>query len=132
MSKFNKIIFFLLWFIVIFSKYEWVVPLKNKKGIIITNAFEKILNESKRKANKIWADKGSEFYNKSMKSWLQDNNIEIYLIHDKGKSVVAERFIRNLKTKIYKYMTSISKTVYIDKLDEIVNNATTYIIEQLR
>ena len=132
MSKFNKIIFFLLWFIVIFSKYEWVVPLKNKKGIIITNAFEKILNESKRKANKIWADKGSEFYNKSMKSWLQDNNIEIYLIHDKGKSVVAERFIRNLKTKIYKYMTSISKTVYIDKLDEIVNNATTYIIEQLK
>ena len=132
MSKFNKIIFFLLWFIVIFSKYEWVVPLKNKKGIIITNAFEKILNESKRKANKIWADKGSEFYNKSMKSWLQDNNIEIYLIHDKGKSVVAERFIRNLKTKIYKYMTSVSKTVYIDKLDEIVNNATTYIIEQLK
>ena len=132
MSKFNKIIFFLLWFIVIFSKYEWVVPLKNKKGIIITNAFEKILNESKRKANKMWADKGSEFYNKSMKSWLQDNNIEIYLIHDKGKSVVAERFIRNVKTKIYKYMTSVSKTVYIDKLDEIVNNATTYIIEQLK
>ena len=132
MSKFNKIIFFLLWFIVIFSKYEWVVPLKNKKGIIITNAFQNILNESKRKANKIWADKGSEFYNKSMKSWLQDNNIEIYLIHDKGKSVVVERFIRNLKTKIYKYMTSISKTVYIDKLDEIVNNATTYIIEQLK
>ena len=132
MSKFNKIIFFLLWFIVIFSKYEWVVPLKNKKGIIITNAFEKILNESKSKANKIWADKGSEFYNKSMKSWLQDNNIEIYLIHNKGKSVVAERFIRNLKTKIYKYMTSISKTVYIDKLDEIVNNARTYIIEQLK
>ena len=132
MSKFNKIIFFLLWLIVIFRKYEWVVPLKNKKGIIITNAFEKILNESKRKANKMWADKGSEFYNKSMKSWLQDNNIEIYLIHDKGKSVVAERFIRNLKTKIYKYMTSVSKTVYIDKLDEIVNNATTYIIEQLK
>ena len=132
MSKFNKIISFLLWFIVIFSKYEWVVPLKNKKGIIITNAFEKIINESKRKANKIWADKGSEFYNKSLKSWLQDNNIEIYLIHDKGKSVVAERFIRNLKTKIYKYIISISKTVYIDKLDEIVNNATTYIIEQLK
>ena len=56
-----------------------------------------------------------------MKSWLQNNNIEIYSIHNEGKSVVAERFIRTLKTKIYKYMTSISKNVYIDKLDDIVN-----------
>ena len=49
------------------------------------------------------------------------NNIEMYLTHNEGKSVVAERFIRTLKTKIYKYMTSISKNVYIDKLDDIVN-----------
>ena len=63
----------------------------------------------------------SEFYNRSMKSWLQDNNIEMYSTHNQGKSVVAERFIRTLKNKIYKYMTSISKNVYIDKLDHIVN-----------
>ena len=56
-----------------------------------------------------------------MKSWLQNNNIEIYSTHNEGKSAVAERFIRTLKTKIYKYMTSISKNVYIDKLDDIVN-----------
>ena len=56
-----------------------------------------------------------------MKSWLQDNNIEMYSIHNKGKSVVAERFIRTLKNKIYKYITSISKHVYIDKLHDIVN-----------
>ena len=56
-----------------------------------------------------------------MKSFLQNNNIEIYLAHNEGKSVVAERFIRTLKNKIYKYMTSISKNVYIDKLDDIVN-----------
>ena len=56
-----------------------------------------------------------------MKSWLQDNNIGTYSIHDEGKSDVAKRFIRFLKTKIYKYMTSISKNVYIKKLDEIVN-----------
>ena len=67
----------------------------------------------------IWVDKGSEFYDQSMKSWLQDNDIEMYSIYNEGKSVVAERFITNLKTKIYKYMTSISKNVYIDKLDEI-------------
>ena len=56
-----------------------------------------------------------------MKSWVKDNNIEIYLIHNKGKSVVAERFIRTIKTKIYKYMTSVSKNVYVEKLDDTVN-----------
>ena len=56
-----------------------------------------------------------------MKSFLQNNDIEMYSMHIKGKSVIAERFIRNLKNKIYKYMTSISKNVYIDKLDDIVN-----------
>ena len=73
------------------------------------------------KPNKIWVDKGSEFYSNYFKKWLRDNNIEIYSIHNEGKSVVAERFIRILKTKIYKYMTSLSKNVYIDKLDDIVN-----------
>ena len=76
---------------------------------------------SKRKPNKIWADKGSEFCNTHFKKWLKDNNIEMYSTHNEGKSVVAERFIRTLKNKIYKYMTSISKNVYIDKLDDVVN-----------
>ena len=61
-----------------------------------------------------------------MKSWLQDNNIEIYSTHNEGKSVVSERFIKTLKTKIYKYMTSISKNVYVDKLDDIVNKYNKY------
>ena len=56
-----------------------------------------------------------------MKSWLEKNGIEMYSTHNEGKSVIAERFIRTLKNKIYKYMTSISKNVYIDKLDDIVN-----------
>ena len=93
----------------IFSKYAWAIPLKDKKGITITNGFQKILKESNRKPNKIWVDKGSEFYNSSVKKWLKDNDIEMYSIYNEGKSVVAERFIRTLKTKIYKYMTSISK-----------------------
>ena len=80
-----------------------------------------LLKDSNRKPNKIWVDKGSEFYNSSVKKWLKDNDTGMYLIHNEGKSVVAERFIRTLKTKIYKYMTSISKNVYIDKLDDIVN-----------
>ena len=119
-SKFNKGFRFLLCVIDIFSKYAWVVPLKDKKGVSIVDAFQKILDDSNRKPNKIWVDKGSEFYNNSFKKWLKDNDIEMYLIHNEGKSVVAERFFRTLKNKIYKYMTFVSTNVYIDKLDDIV------------
>ena len=94
-SKFNKGFRFLLCVNDIFSKYAWVVPLKNKKGITITNAFQKILDRSNRKPNKIWVDKGSEFYNSPFKKWLKDNDIEMYPIHNDGKSVVAERTLKN-------------------------------------
>ena len=60
-----------------FCKNAWVAPLKDKKGGSIVNAFQKILNNSGRKTNKIWIDKGSEFYNNSFKKWLKDNNIEM-------------------------------------------------------
>ena len=96
-------------------------PLKDKKGIIsIVNAFQKILDDSKRKPNKIWVGKGSEFYNNSFKKWLQDNDIVMYSTNNEGKFVIAERFITKLKNEIYKYMTSISKNIYIDKIDDIV------------
>ena len=87
------------------------------------------MDESNRKPNKVWVDKGSKFYNRSMKSWLVKIDIEMYSTHNEGKSVVAERLIRTLKNKIFKYMTSISQNVYIDKLDDIVE---TYIIVQLK
>ena len=121
LSKFNKGIKYLLSVIDLFSKYAFVVPLKDKKGISIANAFQSILNKSKRKPTKIWVDKGSEFYNAFFKKWLQDNDIAMHSTNNEGKSVVAERFIRTLKSKIYKYMTSISKNVYINKLNAIVN-----------
>ena len=95
-SKSNKGFRFLLCVIDIFSKYAWVVSLKDKKGISIVNAFQKILKESDRKPNKIWVDKGSEFYNNSFKKWLKDNDIEMYSIHNERKSVIAERFIKTL------------------------------------
>ena len=121
LSRYNKGIRFLLCVIDIFSKYAWVVPLKDKKGVSIVTAFQSILKQSNRKPNKIWVGKGSEFYNAFLKKWLQDNDIVMYSTHNEGKSVVAERFIRTLKSKIYKDMTSISKNVYIDKLDDIVD-----------
>ena len=73
--------------LIFFSKYSWVVPLKDKKDI--SNAFQKLLDKSECKPNKIWVDKGSEFLNNSFKRWLKDNDIEMHLIHNEGKSVVA-------------------------------------------
>ena len=119
-SKFKKAFRFLLCFIDIFSKYAWVVPLKDKKGVSIVDAFQKILDDSNRKPNKIWVDKGREFYSNFFKKWLKDNDIEMYSIHNEGKPVVPEIFIRTLKTKICKYATSVSKNVYLHKLDDIV------------
>ena len=101
--------------------------MKDKKGVSVINAFQKILNDSARKPKKIWIEKGSEFYNNFFKKWLKDSDIELYSIHNKGKSVFAERLIRTLNIKIYKYMTSISKNVYIDKLDDIENEYKKYI-----
>ena len=74
----------------IYSKYAWVLPWKGKKGITITSVFQNILDESNCKPNKIWVDKGSKFWNRSIKSWLEDNDIEIYSTHNEGKSVVTE------------------------------------------
>ena len=96
----------------------WVIPLKDKKGTTVTNDFQKIFHESNLKPSKIWVDKGSEFYNRSMKSFLQNNNIEMCLMHNEGKSD--------------KYITSISEKVYTDKLDDIVNNKTIHIIKELK
>ena len=93
-SNFNKGFRFLLCVIDIFSKYAWVVLLKGKKGISIVNAFQKILKGSHRKPNKIWVNKGSEFYNNSFKKCLKDNDTEMYFIDNEEKSVVAEGFIR--------------------------------------
>ena len=118
LSKFNKWFRFLLCVIDVYSRYAWVIPLKDKKGESIVTGFQKILKDSNRKPNKIWVDKRGKFYNNSFKQGLKDNDIEMYSTKNKGKSVIPERFIRTLKTKIYKYMTSIS--MYIDKLDDIV------------
>ena len=90
----------------LFSKYAWVVPLKDKRGISIVNAFQKIISK-RRKQNKIWVDHGREFYGKLFKRFLKINAIEMYSTYNKGKSVVTERFIRTLKNKIFKDMTAV-------------------------
>ena len=121
LSKKNKAIKYLLCAIDVFNKYAFTVPLKDKKGISIVNAFNKIIKQSNRKPNKIWVDQGGEFYNRVFKKWLSDNDIIMYSTFNEGKSVSAERFIRTLKNKLYKHMTATGKNVYYDVLDDVVN-----------
>ena len=83
----------------LFSKYEWVVPIKDKKGTSVVNAFKKIISEG-RKPNKVWVGQGSELYNNTFKDFLKINNTGMYSTYNDGKSVVAERFIRTLKNNI--------------------------------
>ena len=108
------------WVVVTCSKCVWVVSLKDiiENVLQLLMLFKKKLNESNCKLSKIWVDKGSKFYNRSVKSWLQDVDIEMYSTNNEGKSVVAKIFIRTLTNKIYKHLTSLSKNVYIDKLHE--------------
>ena len=121
LSRKNKGIKYLVCVIDLYSKYAFVIPLKDKKGISILNAFDKIIKQYNRKPNKIWVDQGGEFYNNIFKKWLSDNDIIMYSTYNEGKSVVAERFIRTLKSKLYKHMTAIGKNVYYDVLDDVVN-----------
>ena len=113
-----------------FSKYAWVVPLKDKKSATITNAFQKILDSSKRKLNKILVDQSNGFYS----NVFLKKNISMYSTHNERKSVVAKRFIRTLKNKTYQHMTAISKNVYFDVLDDIADesNDTYYKIIKMK
>ena len=120
-SKFIEGFRFSLCILNVFNKSAWVVTLNDKKGVSIVNSFQKLLDGSNRKPNKIWVNKGSDFYNSSFRKWLKHNDIEMCSMHNEGKSVNAGRFIRTLKTKIYKYMPLISKNVYINKLDDMLN-----------
>ena len=123
LSRKNKGIKYLLYPIDLFSKYAFVIPLKDKKGISIVNAFNKIIKQSGRKPSKIWVDQGREFYNTVFKKWLSDNDIIMYSTYNEGKPVVAERFIRTLKNKLYKHVTATGKNVYYDVLDDVVKHS---------
>ena len=103
-----------------FSKCACVVPLKGKRRISIVDAFQKMISKG-CKPSKIWVDEGGEFYNNLFNRLLKRNNIEMYSTYNEGKSVVSERFIRTLKSKIFKHVTDVSNNVYFDGLVDIVN-----------
>ena len=97
LSSKNKNVKYLLRAIDVFIKYAWVKPLKDKKDKTVVNAFIEIVNETNCKPNKLWVDQRREFYNKLMQEWLEINDILMYSSHKEGKSVIAERIIKNVK-----------------------------------
>ena len=120
-AKLNKGYRYLLTCIDIFSKYSWVIPLKDKKGITIKNALQKIFKEIKPKL--LWTDNGKEFYNKQVQNLLNENNIKLYSTNNSEiKSAVIERFNRTFKNMMYKKFTENNNTIFYNILDELVNN----------
>ena len=112
-SKFNRGVKYLLAVIDIFSKYGWLIPLKDKTGKSVASALKTIFKE--RKTEKMWVDKGKEFYNKDVK-----NLIELYSTENEEKSSVVERWIRTMKEKMWKYFTANSTNNFINVLSDLV------------
>ena len=108
----------------LFSRHAWSIPIKNKTGKSIVEAFDYVLGELNAinyKPKKLWVDNGSEFYDKTFKNWLNDNNIQMYSSFNEGKAVVIERFNRTLKNKMFKYFTANATYKYIDILSSLIN-----------
>lgn len=125
LSEYNNGFKFILCIIDVFSKYAWAIPLKNKTSSSVLNALTTVISQSERIPEKIWVDKGSEFYNKQFQSWAKTNNITIYSTYSESKSVVAERFIRTLKHMLAKYFTANNSRNWIEVLPnmlELYNN----------
>ena len=114
-SKWNKGYRYLLMVLDLFSKYGWIVPLKDKKGETVTEAFKTIFKEG-RKPQYLWTDKGKQYYNKNMKELLEKNNITLYSTENEEKSSVCERWNRTIKTKMWKQFTVQGNTQYLDIL----------------
>ena len=112
-SKFNRGIKYLLAVIDVFSKYGWLVPLKDKTGKSVASALKTIFKE--RQPEKMWVDKGKEFYNKDVKEL-----VELYSTENEEKSSVVERWIRTMKERMWKYFTDNSTNRYVDVLPDLV------------
>ncbi|KAL9986619.1 hypothetical protein ACROYT_G000790 [Oculina patagonica] len=118
-SKWNKGYRYLLMVLDVFSKYGWIVSLKDKKGETVTQAFKTIFKEG-RKPQYLWTDKGKEYYNKNMKELLEKNSITLYSTENEEKSSVCERWNRTIKTRMWKQFTAQGNTTYLDMLPKLL------------
>ena len=119
LARFNKGYKFLLTCIDVFSKFAWVVPLKNKTGESLVNGFQSILDLG-RSSEKLQTDKG-QFLNRNFQKFLKENNIHFFTTNSELKASVVERFNRTLKTRMWKYFIAKNNRVYIDNLQDIVH-----------
>ena len=131
-SKVNKGYRYILNVIDCFSKYAWSVPLKDKKGETVLDAFKYIVNISNRKPAYIWVDEGKEFYNKDMTAWLKKEKITRYSTHGEHKSAIAERFNRTLKERMWHRFTAENTRNWIDMLDDLVSKYNNSYHEAIR
>ena len=120
LARFNKGYKFLLTCIDVFSKFAWVVPLKNKTGESLVKGFQSILDLG-RSPEKLQTDKGTEFLNRNFQSLLKENSIHFFTTNSELKASVVECFNRTLKTRVWKYFTAKNNRVYIDILQDIVH-----------
>ena len=106
----------------VFSKYGWIVPLKDKKTESVSLAFDTIFKKSKRKPEKLWTDKGSEFISKHFKDFLKRHSIILYHTQNEEKSSIVERWNKTMKNKMWKMFSADNNTVYWNKLDKLVDD----------
>jgi len=116
LSKYNSGMKYLLMVIDVYSRYGWIVPLKNKDAKSVAQAFKDIF-KSGRKPEKLWVDKGAEFYNAEVKKL----GMELYSTENEEKSMVVERWNRTIKERMFKYFNSNSTMKYVDILEGLVN-----------
>ena len=119
-SKWNKGIRYLLTVIDVFSKYGWIITLKDKKGETVTNAFNTIFKEG-RVPKYLWTDKGREFYNQHLKALLDNHDIQLYSTENEEKSSVVERWNRTMKNKMWKEFSIRNSTQYVHILSGLVS-----------
>lgn len=121
-SKENKGFRYILNVIDVFSKYLWSIPLKNKTGAVVVEAFKSIVKNSKTLPKFLWVDKGKEFYNQNMDRWLDGHNIKRYSTFGNHKSCVVERLNRTLKEKMWKRFTAENTRNWVTMIDNLVEN----------
>jgi hypothetical protein len=120
--KYNNNFRYALCVIDVFSKYAWCIALKNKDASSVLNAFQSIITSSKRSPQKIWVDKGSEFYNKTFEHWINGLGITMYSTYGESKSVIVERFIRTLKELMNHQFTVRNTREWVKLLPEVMKN----------
>ena len=106
----------------VFSKYDWISPLKYKKTESVSLAFDEIFKKAKRKPVMLWTDKGSEFISKHFKDFLKKKKIKLYHTENEEKSSIVERWNRTMKNKMWKMFSANNNTIYWDKLDKLVDD----------